>query len=408
MHAGLTREFILAIPKTDLHLHLDGSLRLSTLIEMARSGKIELPAYEEDALRQTVFTSHYNNLGEYLRGFSYTCAVLQDLQNIERAAFELAEDNLAEGVRYMEVRFAPQLHMHDAGSANEVVGAVVKGIDRAKAAHNVLPAVRNGEDLSFEYGIIACALRSFSEGMGLYYSKLLSVLPRAPRREVFAMASLELARTAVRLRDEKGMPIVGFDLAGEEAGYPAAYHREAYQFAHSHFLKKTVHAGEAYGPESIFQAITECYANRIGHGTFMFAHDMIHARSIADPARYVEALVEYVASQRIGIEVCPTSNMQTIPSIASVAKHPLKDMIANNLSVSICTDNRLVSNTTVSRELTLVAEHLPLTRRQFRNMVVAGFKGSFYPGGYNLKRAYLRRAITRYDELERRMLDPEE
>lgn len=399
-----TAEFLRRIPKTDLHLHLDGSLRLPTLIELARTHNVAMPSQTEEGLRELVFKSRYANLREYLTGFAYTCAALRDAESLERVAFELAEDNLAEGVRYFEVRFAPQLLVHDSLSMEDALAAVTRGIERAKRAHNAAPAVVAGEDVPFEFGIIACAMRRFSREMGAHYRNLLSVLSRAPRREVYALASLEMARTAVAVRDHDGLPIVGFDLAGEEAGFPAAYHSAAFQYAHSHFLKKTVHAGEAYGPESIFQAITECHANRIGHGTFLFAADMVRDRTVISPTVYTERLAEYVASQRITIEVCPTSNLQTIPTINSVGQHSLQRMIDYNLSVSICTDNRLVSGTTVSRELGLVANELPLTRRQFRNLIIAGFKGSFFPGGYNSKRQFVRRVIDRYERLEAEML----
>ncbi len=404
MAAGITRAFIEAIPKTDLHLHLDGSLRIATLIDLARQSGVELPSMTGEGLRETVFKDRYADLGEYLVGFAYTCAVLRSKEALERVAFELAQDNLAEGVRYLEVRFAPQLLAGDGLSMQDAIQAVTDGLERAKREHNTSQPVRSGLDLPCEFGIIVCAMRRFSKAMGVHYHQLLTALEHAPRRDVYAIASLEMARAAVGLRDRLGLPIVGFDLAGEEAGYPAAYHKEAYSFAHSHFLKKTVHAGEAYGPESIFQAITECHTNRIGHGTFVFAADMVQDPTVEDPYLYTEGLAEYIASQRITMEVCLTSNLQTTPSIESVEAHPLGHMLEHNLSVSICTDNRLVSNTTVCDELELVSRHLPVTRHQFRNLIIAGFKGSFYPGSYTQKREFVRNVIQRYDELAERML----
>jgi adenosine deaminase len=396
----ITRDFIERIPKTDIHLHLDGSLRLPTLIELAKTGKVELPSYEEAGLKETVFKPQYTGLPEYLEGFRYTCAVLQTADNLERAAYELALDNLAEGVRYIEVRFAPQLHISDHLDAKAVMRAVCNGLERAKNEHNGLAEVENGNDLSFDFGVIACALRSFNEHFGGYYAGLLAVLPRAPRKEVFSVASLEMVREAVELRDQEGLPIVGFDLAGEEAGYPASSHIKAFSYAHQHFMKKTVHAGEAYGPESIFQAITACHANRIGHGTFLFEESMLQDESIANRNRYVKQLAEYVASQRITLEVCLTSNLQTTPSITSIESHPLARMLEHDLSISICTDNRLVSDTTVTDELLLASDNLNMTRSQFRNVIIAGFKGSFFPGSYNVKRAYVRRMIDLYDKIE--------
>ncbi|MDA0990544.1 MAG: adenosine deaminase family protein [Verrucomicrobia bacterium] len=402
--SAITREFIERIPKTDIHLHLDGSLRIPTLIELAKDGDVELPSYEEAGLKETVFKAKYESLPDYLKGFQYTCAVLQTAENLERTAYELALDNIAEGVCYIEVRFAPQLHISSALDAKDVLRAVCRGLERAKTEHNQTAAVVTGSAIPFEFGVIACALRSFNKHYGKYYARLLSVLPRAPKKEVFAVASLEMVREAVELRDEEGLPIVGFDLAGEEAGYPASSHYSAYEYAHDHFMKKTVHAGEAYGPESIFQAITACHANRIGHGTFLFGVDMIQDASIRNPERYVQQLAEYIASQRIALEVCLTSNLQTTPSIQTVAQHPLSRMIEHNLSISICTDNRLVSDTTVTQELEMAAHGLDLDQRQFRNVIIAGFKGSFFPGSYSEKRAYVRRVINHYEKLEAELL----
>lgn len=404
MSAAITRKFIEAIPKTDLHVHLDGSLRLPTLIELAKAAGVELPAYTEEGLKETVFKDHYADLPEYLKGFGLTCAVLQTEENLERVAYELAQDNIAENVRYVEVRFAPQLHIHDGLTIKKIVSAVARGLESAKKEHNTSDTVKSGDDLAFDYGIIVCAMRCFNEHYSPYYANLFQVMSYAPKREIFSTASLEVARAADVLAHEEGLPVVGFDLAGEEAGYPAIYHREAYQYAHSHFIKKTVHAGEAYGPESIFQAITECYANRIGHGTFLFATDMIRDPNIENPEAFVHYLAEYIASQRIAFEVCPTSNLQTIPDITDVSKHPIRQMLDHNLSVTICTDNRLVSNTSISDEIALVVDHVNITPRQLRNLVVAGFKGSFYPGSYNEKRTYVRQAIDRYDALAAEML----
>jgi len=399
MKTLISRDFIRAIPKSDLHLHLDGSLRIPTLIELANERGIELPSRTEAGLRETVFKESYANLGEYLRGFAYTCAVMRDAEAIERIACELAEDNIAEGVRYMEVRFAPQLHVHDDLPLKDVITAVATGLQRGCAGHNSSAAVKNGCDLPLEYGIIVCAMRSISAGMSPYYHELFTLLPDASHREICSLASLQMARGAVRLRDESGLPIVGFDLAGEESGYPAAYHKQAYHYAQKHFLRKTVHAGEAYGPESIFQAITECHTNRIGHGTFLFAADMISDKSISNRKNFIESLTEYIASQRITLEVCPTSNLQTIPELNNeIANHPLKMMIENNLAVSICTDNRLVSNTTVTKELELVTDAFGLNPEQLRNLIVAGFKGGFFAKGYKAKRKFVRRMLCLFEK----------
>lgn len=403
-YRAISPEFIRQIPKTDLHLHLDGSLRIASLIEMAKACSLKLPSYTESGLKELVFKSQYADLREYLKGFAYTCGVLRNAENLERVAYELAEDNWKEGVRYIEVRFAPQLHVDGQLTMEQTVSAVCAGLERAKREFNAQPGVTQRHELPFEYGVIVCAMRAFNAKMGHYYASLHSVMPAAPRRELFAAASLEMARQAVELRDRLGIPLVGFDLAGEEAGYPAIYHVAAYQHAQNHFLKKTVHAGEAYGPESVFQAITACHTNRIGHGTYVFEVDMVQDRSIQNRSDYVEQLVEYIASERITVEVCLTSNFQTSPQIKGPADHPLRHMLDHNLSVSICTDNRLVSNTTVSNELQIVADHMGVTPKEFRNIVAAGFKGSFFPRSYNDKRAYVRQAMSQYDRLAATMV----
>ncbi len=401
MKDRITPEFISAIPKSDLHLHLDGSLRLKTLIEMAREAKVKLPSYSEAGLRKLVFKETYKDLPDYLHGFMYTCAVLPDLENLARVAVELVEDNAAEGVRYIEVRFAPQLHVTAGTNVRDVVRAVAAGLAAGAKAHNNSKAVKAGEDVPFHFGMILCAMRRFKKGMSPYYADMLRLMEHAPKDEVYAAASLELARAGVELASE-GLPVVGFDLAGEEAGYPPADHWAAYQYAHNHFVRKTVHAGEAYGPESIWQAITQCHANRIGHGTFLFAADMIQDPKIADRKKYVEDLANYLASQRIGIEVCVTSNLQTIPSLKSLDRHPIRQMIDHGLSVSICTDNRLVSNTTVSREVELVVKHAKVTRVELKRLIVAGFKGAFFHGTFEQKRAFVKSVSARYDYIAAR------
>jgi adenosine deaminase len=399
MNTPITEEFLRQIPKTDLHLHLDGSLRLPTLIELARQQRVKLPSTTTDGLCKLVFKEQYADLTEYLRGFAYTCAVMHDTESLERIAFELAEDNLAEGVRYTEVRFAPQLHVHDGLTVEQVLSAVSRGLERARRAHNNSAAVRHGEDVPFHFGIIVCALRFFVPAMSSYYQRLFHVMSYAPPKHVFATASTELARAAVHLIRDQGLPIVGFDLAGAEAGYPADDHRAAFQYCHSHFLKKTIHAGEAYGPESIFRAITDCYANRIGHGTWLFAHSMIKDPSITDREGYCNQLAEYVASTRITLEVCLTSNTQTHPQMRKMLSHPLRQMLDYGLSISLCTDNRLVSHTTMTNELLQAVRQLKMTPRELRNVVLAGFKGSFFPGTYREKRHFVRQVIDRYEAL---------
>ena len=303
MKLKIPADFLRRIPKADLHVHLDGSLRLSTLIDLAKKYGVELPAYTEKGLRQTVFKDQYASLVEYLKGFSYTDAVMQDASSIERISYELGQDAIAEGVRYLEVRFAPQLHANDKLTAQEAVRAVARGLQRAQREHNTSASVKKGKELEFYFGIIACAMRNFNKFMSPYYAALIGTLTQASKSEIVGIASLELAKMVVKMVREENLPIVGFDLAGEEAGYPAADHVAAYRYVHKHFIRKTVHSGEAYGPESIFQAITDCYANRIGHGTNLFEAKLIKDKTVKDKKVYVKNLVNYLASGRIGIEV---------------------------------------------------------------------------------------------------------
>ncbi len=392
-------EFINAIPKNDLHVHLDGSLRLSTLIELAQHQGVELPAYTPEGLRSKVFKESYSDLNEYLKGFAYTCRVMQDRESLERIARELAEDNISEGVRYLEVRFAPQLHISDSLTFEQVMESVDHGLREARDRYN--STLQDGEP-PFEYGIIVTAMRFFTPAFSRYYGDLARVHPYSTDDELIRMASLELAKATVRLRDTTEIQVVAFDLAGSEYGYPASAHHEAYDYIHSHFLKKTVHAGEAYGPESIFQAITKINADRIGHGLRLFRADMIKDPDVVDPQGYVRDLANYIADKRITVEVCLTSNLQTCPDIGTPQQHSLGQMLDRNLSLSICTDNRLVSNTTVTKEIRLAVESFNISPKQLKNIMIYGFKRSFFPRPYEEKRSYVRTIINYYEELERR------
>lgn len=404
----ITEEFLRAIPKTDLHVHLDGSIRIQTLIELARQQGVELPSYTEEGLRDLVFKDRYRNLVEYLQGFKYTCAVMRTPEVMERTAYEFAVDNYSEGVRYFEVRFAPQLHVNETMDVEGVLAAVDRGLSRARNEWNATPAVRSGAEPSYEYGIIVCAMRMFSKGFGPYYADLLRVHRHSPQKDVFSLASLELARASVHVRDELAIPITGFDLAGQEAGYPAEDHIPAFDFAHRNFLKKTVHAGEAYGPESIFQAITDLHADRIGHGYYLLSTDQIKNPAIEDRSRYVRALAQYIADRRITLEICLTSNVQTNPNLADVGQHAFRQMHEQRLSMTFCTDNRTVSNTTVTRELKLAVDAFQLGVKDLRNIVVYGFKRSFFPGSYTEKRKYVRRIIDYYEEIDRKRREKSE
>lgn len=395
-------EFLKALPKTDLHLHLDGSLRLETLIDLARSRKVELPSMTETGLRELVFKDRYADLVDYLKGFKYTTAVLQDEEALERCSYELARDNQDEGVRYIEVRFAPQLHLNRNLSWEGVLRSVDRGLSRARDEFNSRLEVASGDEPPFYYGIVVCALRSFNEETSAYYRNLINVHRFSPGRDVAAMASLDLARAAIRMRDELDVPIVGFDLAGQEAGFPAHYHVEAYRYVHKHFLPKTVHAGEAYGPESIFQAITALYADRIGHCYHLFSTDLILSPEVKDRDRYVEDLAQYIADRRVTVETCLTSNYQTIPEVTDLNQHVVANMLDHRMSVTFCTDNRLISNTSVTNELQQAVSRFKIDRKRLRDVVITGFKRSFFPGTYAKKRYYVRQILDYFDEVAAR------
>ncbi|HLA79129.1 MAG TPA: adenosine deaminase family protein [Vicinamibacteria bacterium] len=393
-------ELIRLLPKNDLHVHLDGSLRLPTVIDLARSRRVALPSETQEGLRELVFRPHYKNLAEYLEGFTYTVAVLQDAEALERAACELAEDSQAEGVRYLEVRFAPQLHVRPGFEVADVVRAVDRGLRRATASFNARPQVASGEEPRFVAGIILCSLRFFNPQFSVGYERFFKAMAEAPDHEVYTAASVEVARAAARLKHEEGLLVVGVDLAGQEKGYPAEDHQVAYQVAHEAFLGKTVHAGEDYGPESIFQAIGDLHADRVGHGTWLFDESKITSPRIRDRKAYVERLAEFIADKRITIEVCLTSNQQTVPELADdLGKHPFVEMRRRRLSTTFCTDNRLVSNTTVSQEIARAVEAFGLTPREVRDMLIYGFKRSFFPGTYLEKRIYVREIIDFADRV---------
>ncbi len=378
-------------------------MRAATLIELAREQGVVLPSYEVSGLTEQVFKPAYKNLPEYLLGFDYTCAVLRQFDAMERVACEMAEDAISQGVRYLEVRFAPQRLVDSGEACVRAFKAVGDGLTRAARQHTLSAAVRLNGDIPFEWAVICCAMRNFGRGMGTYYDRLLDVLPGMDHKAVVSVASLEAVRAAVVARERHGVPVMGFDLAGEEAGYRAGHHTAAYEEAHRHFIRKTVHAGEAYGPESIYEAITRCHAERIGHGTFLFAPERIQDPAIADKVAFTDALADYIATMRVTIEVCPTSNLQTIPELAGdMRNHPVKKMLEYGMAVAVATDNTLVSHTDINRELALVSDACELDMAAFKRLVLAGFKGAFYPGRYAEKRAFVRRAAERFESAAER------
>ena len=392
-------EFIKAIPKTDLHLHLDGSLRINTLIDLANKAGVTLPAQDEKGLREKVFKDQYQNLEEYLQGFALTTAVMQNEEALFRVSYELMMDNAAEGVRYIEVRFAPQLLMSDSMSFHQVMESVDRGL---RQACDELNAAKSPEEPIYNYGIIACAMRFFTGDFSPWYRDFCRAHAFSTPTEIIRAASLELAKGVIRLRAETPIQIVGFDIAGAENGFPAIEHAESYALIQKGMLGKTVHAGEAFGPKSILQAVAKLRTDRIGHGLRLFDEEMIQPQKVADRTAYIENLVNYIADRRIAIEVCLTSNMQTSPEIGELRNHALRKMLDHNLAVTLCTDNRLVSNTTVCREYERALENFDIDAKCLRDIVMWGFKRCFYYRPYGEKRALISSVGDYYDTLEQK------
>lgn len=336
-------DMIRRLPKTDLHCHLDGSLRPSTLLELGTRQIVPLPAADAEELRRQMRIRDGADLTEYLRLFDLTLSVMQDEESLERVAFELAEDAARENVWYLEVRFSPILHQKRGLALEAIVDAVLRGLRRAEARWRI------------KSGVIVCGIRHISPEV-----------------------SLQLAKLAISY---KNRGVVAFDLAGAERDYPAKEHREAFQLILKRNINSTVHAGEAFGARSIHQAIHYCGAHRVGHGTLLWE----------DPD-----LLEYVTDHRIPLEMCLTSNLQT-GAVESYATHPFGAYFRKGLRVTINTDNRLMSDTTASRELQLACLHLDLYVSDLRKILINGFKSAFL--SHDEKKAMLREAISVWDEV---------
>ncbi len=324
----LSRDHLLQWPKTELHCHLDGSLRLSTLLELARTqGKQSLlPADSEEGLAEILQQiDGSNSLEEYLTWFQYSIPLMQSKEALERIAFELAEDNALENVRYLEVRFGPILHTEEGLTMEEVMEAVLAGLKAAERQYNIRTAV------------IVCGLRDRYES-----------------------ASLAQAELAVAYRDRG---VVAFDLAGGEAGHPPKQHLHAFYYARNNLLNLTVHAGESWGPDSIHQALFWCGAHRIGHGTSLYQ----------DPA-----LMRFVRDRQIPLEVCLTSNIQT-QVVERFETHPVSKYVRYGIPVTLNTDNRLFSRTSVTEELWRAHVYCGLSPEELATVVLNGFRHAFLP-----------------------------
>lgn len=323
MPVNVTREILERLPKTELHVHLDGSLRPETLIELGEQSGKALPSTDPAELAKTMLAEDTRNLEEYLAKFEVTLSVMQHADALERVAFELAEDNARESVRYVEVRYSPILHTREGLPLTEAVEAPLRGLARAEQQYGI------------KTGLIICGIRNME-----------------------ADTSRDLADLTVAF---KGRGVVAFDLAGAEYNYPAKKHRDAFFTVINRNMATTIHAGEAYGPESIHQALHYCRANRIGHGT----------RLHEDPD-----LTQFVNDFRVPLEICLTSNVQT-RSVASYAEHPLRQYYDAGIVVTLNTDNRLMSGTTVTDEYWKAHEHLGFTWEELKQVSRMGFESAF-------------------------------
>jgi len=322
----ITEDFLRSLPKCELHCHLDGSLRLTTIRDQAQKDKVELPTTDLDELRKIlVVEKSAGSLPNYLQIFDLTLKVLQTPEALIRSAYELAEDASQENILYLEVRYSPILHTQRGMTTMESVDAVLRGLQQAE------------QDFKIKTGIIICGIRNISPEV-----------------------SYQLAELAVAY---KNRGVVGFDLAGIEENFPAKDHRDAFNLILQNNINTTLHAGESYGPESIHQAVHYCGAHRIGHG--------VRLKEDGD-------LLNYINDHRIALEMCLTSNVNT-GSVRNYQSHPFRFYYEYGLRVTLNTDNRLISNTNLTREYFLAFQHWKLSIKDFKEIIIGGFKSAFLP-----------------------------
>jgi adenosine deaminase len=320
---NVTRDLLHRLPKTDLHVHLDGSLRPATMLELAGDAGVTLPADDATALGEYMHVRQGRDLVDYLARFDITLSLMQAGPAIDRIAYELAADAAAENIRYMEVRFCPALNTRGGLTAEQALEAALSGLRRAEAEHEITTAV------------IVCGLRN---------------LP--------VQTSIDMAELAVAYRDRG---VVAFDLAGAERGHPPIDHQPAFQIAADANLGVTIHAGEAFGSASIHQAIHYCNARRIGHGTRLWE----------DPD-----LLGFVNDFRIPLEICLTSNVQT-RATPSLEEHPVRVFYDQGVVVSLNTDNRLMSGTTMTDEYLHAHQSLGFTWEELCDITIMSFESAF-------------------------------
>ncbi len=331
----MNHELLRQAPKALLHDHLDGGLRPQTVIELADEyGYRNLPTHDVTELSSWFNRgAKRNDLVLYLETFAHTVGVMQHRDAIERVAYECAVDLAADGVVYAEVRFAPELNTEAGLTLDEVVHAVLAGFDRGSA----------GTDLTIY--LICCAMRT-------------------------AARSLEIAELAVRWRDQG---VVGFDIAGAEAGYPPTRHLDAFQFVQRSNFHATIHAGEAFGLPSIWEAVQWCGAERLGHGV-RIVDDITGTPGDETLGR----LAAYVRDRRIPLELCPTSNVGT-GVCASIAEHPIGMLRRLRFRVTVNTDNRLMSDTSMTKEMTQLADAFGWGLDDFEWLTINAMKSAFAP-----------------------------
>jgi adenosine deaminase len=299
------------------------------------------------------------------------------------------------------MRFAPQLHVRGDFRVRDVLRAVCRGLERAKKEINADPEVKVGPCRASRPASSSARCASSCRCSASTTAPTSRRCRAAPAEEIYGLASLELARAAVAAAEEDGSAGGGLRPRRPGARLPRQGPPEAaYQLAHEHFLGKTVHAGEDYGPESIFQAITDCHADRIGHGTWLFSKKHIKDGRSPTSRRSSTSCARYVAERRITLEVCLTSNQQTIPELRDdLSRHPFKKMRAARCSVTLCTDNRLVSRTTMTDEVEKAVTAFGLEPRALKDVLIYGFKRSFFPGPYPEKRDWVRSVLNYMEDL---------
>ena len=338
-----SEDLLRRVPKVLLHDHLDGGLRPATIVELADDTGYEgLPAADPAALaRWFVDAATSGSLETYLETFAHTVGVMQTADALARVAAECAEDLAADGVVYAEVRYAPELHVERGLGLEEVVEAVNAGF-------------REGER------------RAAAAGRPIRVGALLTAMRHAAR-------SMQIAELAVRYRDEG---VVGFDIAGAEAGNPPTRHLDAFEYLQRENAHFTIHAGEGFGLPSIWQAIQWCGADRLGHGVRII--DDIEGADGPPEGIRLGRLAAYVRDKRIPLEMCPTSNVMT-GAAKSIAEHPIGLLRRLYFRVTVNTDNRLMSGTSMTREFVQLAEAFGYDLRDFQWFTVNAMKSAFIP-----------------------------